>query len=760
MCETISLSKLINSVTVSYTFLLRQKRYKENPTILCKVCLATIERKHIFSHIIKVHAKATYCRLPLGVQFICTCTKSFTLSVLLEFLKHVWYCGIDNIDQQFTHFNKILDSAITSEEYLTLQNALAAADNSTKAVLHQSRSPAKLSKHSVPVPDEKYTLLVQSVHKIMEQVPLLKNLDKDQLHKIISYSEQLITTDLLTEYLLTSQKPSFIKNIHSRLTYFFETLDKKDVCSFCENLKGCPMLHYNTHLPSSSNKFSSIQLCGKCNKISILLTLSDLAKFFFHIINCVSNDKEKINSFCSEMERLFIENNVVVPDYKSPIVQFSATVKLPGVYELTEETRYLLTPESFTKDSPLDIIKSSSTITIPAKSDCILNCEKCDKDFSSFSSTNQIMSTDDDHHFFSTQEFLSTFSDIKPWLTCGLNFELFKGISGLKTYMLLSLHHISVNRFIFTHSFIFKAVCRSILLYCSTDPDICVLPNSCLCRDTIQYDLSTTDLSNTHRHCIIVFKSDDTYKKFTKYQSKLLVDKGARKCYTKKIDNTMHLAKTFYYCSYQKTPKKNIANRKRSYFRLQNDIDDCMGNIHFAFTSPVLYHFKPLIYICYKTGFEDWINEEYTQSESKLLNFFENMYVNTDAAYTFVPIEKVAPILSRYIKDHLIDIDTLTISQEKQELVNYLKVIDCPLITLFNISSEIKLFNVDKLVIPVSKHLYGQFQKLLNISSVDIRRNVKRTKLIHELLEVNNYQSELIKALIKENCELRKCINK
>ena len=167
-----------------------------------------------------------------------------------------------------------------------------------------------------------------------------------------------------------------------------------------------------------------------------------------------------------------------------------------------------------------------------------------------------------------------------------------------------------------------------------------------------------------------------------------------------------------------------------------------------------------MIYICYKTGFEDWINEEYTQSESKLLNFFENMYVNTDAAYTFVPIEKAAPILSRYIKDHLIDIDTLTISQEKQELVNYLKVIDCPLITLFNISSEIKLFNVDKLVIPVSKHLYGQFQKLLNISSVDIRRNVKRTKLIHELLEVNNYQSELIKALIKENCELRKCINK
>ena len=119
MCETISLSKLINSVTVSYTFLLRQKRYKENPTILCKVCLATIERKRIFSHIIKVHAKATYCRLPLGVQFICTCTKSFTLSVLLEFLKHVWYCGIDNTDQQFTQFNKILDSAITSEEYLT-----------------------------------------------------------------------------------------------------------------------------------------------------------------------------------------------------------------------------------------------------------------------------------------------------------------------------------------------------------------------------------------------------------------------------------------------------------------------------------------------------------------------------------------------------------------------------------------------------------------------------------------------------------------
>lgn len=756
MCKTISLSKLINSVTISYTFLLRQKRYKENPTILCQVCLANIERKHIYSHIIKVHSNVTYCRLPIDVEFICTCGRSFTLAVLLEFIKHVWYCGLGNTDQQFKHFDKILQSAPTSEEYLTLQNALATADDNSSVLVSASSRKKPVS---LPAPDEKYSQLVQSVHKIMEQVPLLKNLDKDQLNKIILYSEQFVTTDLLNEYLYTSQRIVLTSDLKYRLKYFFETLENKDVCSFCKNLKGCPMLHYNTHLPSSSNTVSSLQLCGKCNKVSILLTLSDFSKFLFHVINCVSDDKEKINSFCLEMERLFVKNDLAIPDYKSSFVQFSAAiVKLSGVYKLTEELRYLLTPESFTKVSPLDIMRTSSLKSISAESDCILNCIKCDKDFSSRHITKYATSLDDDNHFFSTQDFVSNFSNLRPWFTNGLNFELFKGISGLKTYMLLSLHYISSKRFIFTHSFIFRSVCRSVLMYCLNDPDICILPNSCLCRDTIQYDLSKVDTSNTHRHCIIVFRSDTIYSKFKKYYSNFMVGKEVRKCYTKKIDTTMHLAKTFYYCSYEKTQKKP-ANRKRSYFRAQNDIDDCMGNIHFAFTSPVSYHFKPLIYICYKTGLEDWINEEYTQSESNLLNFFENIYVNTDSATTFVPIKKAAPILCRYIKDHPIDIDTFTFSEEKQKLISYLKSVDCPLVTLFDTSSEIKLFNVDKLVIPVSRHLYGQFKKLLNISSVDIRRNVKRTKLIHELLEVNNYQSALIKALIRENCELKKNIN-
>lgn len=605
--------------------------------------------------------------------------------------------------------------------------------------------------------------------------------------------------------------------------------------------------HYTKHLTSSHTGQPLARVCGGCRKRFLTDSDSRFAFYCYHVALCHSRRPTlRFYNYKTSLTTLCYQYYVPLPDFDSIANELhlddeAFTLGLLDHYEdvasaysgeslssqLDRMDAHVALQQTHIYHLPHDLntAKRLDDARAMVAAGDHLYCRRCDLDYRAMqdgafdpSSLSyeinrpryagpreriiSVRSSSDDWNFFLSRDaFYARFSEIPAWISKDQTYELFRHDVGFKTFMLLLANKVPARKaenfrdedhatkFVFLHCFFFKAICKPILDFCHVHPDIFVLPNSCLCRHPTvavnQANPDPDDMRNTHRHCVIVFRTVEAYRAFKNFntvnpdcidaleRSREISRNNAlraRKFYRKEILSVSHYFKTIHYVSY---PKIHEVDDKRNSDTQQAlldlaDVDNeaeifgedgsaedggvshSSANVHFDITAPVFFHFRPLFYILYENGLSDWLAEAQSRSKSAVLDLTERIRVrrdgNTDVSYNYIPVKEAIPFLCRYVVSHELGLrfDANAADTGRLDQLDFFRQLKAPFVDLPNVNySDAVLFDqAANLDIRIPDKLHSKVRSLIDLAHIDIRRNQQKDKTIRELSElVRNLQS-------------------
>lgn len=607
------------------------------------------------------------------------------------------------------------------------------------------------------------------------------------------------------------------------------------------------LTHYTKHLTSSHSGQPLVRVCGGCRKRLVTDSDSRLALYCYHVAACHTRQPTlRFYNYKTSLSSLCFQYYVPEPDYTAELVSLELDVETytHGLLDHYEEIEAAYSRSSLTNQlqrmdahvalqqthiyhlpHDLNTAKRLDDARAMVSAGDHLYCRRCALDYRAMqdgafdpSSLSyeinrpryagpreriiSVRSSADDWNFFLSRDaFYARFSEIPAWIAKDQTYELFRHDVGFKTFMLLLANKVPsrkaenfrdedhATKFVFLHCFFFKAICKPILEFCHAHPDIFVLPNSCLCRHPTvavnQANPDPDDMRNTHRHCVIVFRTVEAYRTFKNFntvnpdcldaleRSREISRNNAlraRKFYRKEILSVSHYFKTIHYVSYPKIhevdDKRNLdtqqalldladVDNEEEIFGEDGSADDggvshSSANVHFDITAPVFFHFRPLFYILYENGLSDWLAEAQSRSKSAVLDLTERIRVrrdgNTDISYNYIPLQEAIPFLCRYVVSHELGLrfDANAVDTGRLDQLDFFRQLKAPFVDLPNVNySDAVLFDqAATFDIRIPDKLHSKVRSLIDLAHIDIRRNQQKDKTIRELSElVRNLQS-------------------
>ena len=790
----------------------------------------------------------SYRAIPIDRTYVCICSRPFKLSQLIDFVKHFWSCLtlVSGKSQPITtNLTKLLDQFTKSNVYATLQTATAQpaiAKNDANIFDDMPKFTAASSRHRTGAQKKSD----QSVReKLLSSNAILVPELVDSLQLLYQQFALLRTTSSTS-----NQQNNFIRQATRLCSDYVNSLTTPLTCNLCLDSGAPPytggrrqlFTHYRSHTkPSAATDQLTSRSCGQCRKTFITDNDECLIQYYYHVCLCLTGQNKtpallrltiKLDQLC---ETYHVRSPTLAPpeiDSNEPYRHYSIPDALVDAQQLLDQQRDN-SKQRKRLDRAIDVYNNKYFVRPgwsykldEAKNNALygghLNCKLCDRDFRAqmnggfdpasptylnerphYAAPNdRIIAcpiTEDIRRFFmDTPTYLSFFGTPRNWITKDAPYELFFDKPGLRSWMISLTNKVpsrkvdcftpedKENKYIFLHCFFFKATCIPFLQYCHNDPNISVLPNSCLCRDPSCVDAANDpdDLRNTHRHCIVVINNVDTYRRFKAFNQvhpdvadalerarlrNRTNNLRARKAYRKEITSISYYYKCINYVSRPKTTRVTLAmNNDQNSETNEADLDETDNdnvedsddipiepdgedgakhsdsNVHFAITQPVCYHFRPLFYVTYENGFTDWLAESQKHSLAAMLNFnnqIKHRRANgTDININFVYFGDVIQYFSRYIHQHGLGMH-FEICDDRFDMIDQFKKEGRPFAFLEDaVYRDPSLFDqcADfEVVLP--KRLFARYRMMMDLLQIDVKARLEMGQTIESLITIVEY---------------------